>query len=77
MFFIEDMVTLDDIQKQFISQVTTNDGARFPYYLCFTTRPMQAFVHKLMERNKEKKDDSGKIISTAYDFFHNIFINFC
>ena len=77
MFFVEGIVVLDDNQKQFIDQVTDNRGSSFPFYLCKSQAHRKAFIHGLMSKNEQDHKQSGLIMSTAYDFFHNIFINFC
>ena len=77
MLFIEDKIVLNDDQKQFIDIVTDNSGSSFPFYLCKSQLFRKAFIHGLMSKNEEDHKQSGKIISGAYEFFHNIFINFC
>jgi len=77
MFFVEDKIVFNDSQRELIDEVTNNKASLFPFFLSKSTKNRKAFIHCLMARNVDNPKERGVVKANAYDFFHDIFINFC
>jgi hypothetical protein len=76
MFFLEKICSLNDQQKKFLDYVVDHhDDSMFPFYIRKSTRNITILMHSLMLRTIG--GGSGKIVSSYYAPFYDIFKSFC
>ena len=77
MLFIEGRCILTDDQKRLMDFISKDKDSEFPFYYYRVLDNARAFVHCLMQRNSENEKETGVIVSEYYQFFYEIFSNFC